>query len=243
MPTLWYNATVSRIEYYAPDVRRFWLSMPDGERLAFRAGQFITLDLPIGDKRLQRWRSYSIASAPDPEGNAALELCIVRSGDGEGTRYLFDEVQEGSNLRFKGPDGAFYLPEALGQDVVMICTGTGIVPFRSMLLDLQQRKFPHQNIHLIFGTRYENGILYQEEMERFKATLPGFQYDIVLSREPEWDGYQGYVHQVYLEQYAEKRPDVQFYICGWSNMIDEAVANLMVKLGYDRTQIHFELYG
>ncbi|MDV7396219.1 hypothetical protein RZS08_32800, partial [Arthrospira platensis SPKY1] len=65
----------------------------------------------------------------------------------------------------------------------------------------------------------------------------------VLSRQPDWTGYKGYVHQVYLERYAQPDPGVAFYLCGWSNMIDDAVANLIVKLGYDKSQIHYELYG
>jgi hypothetical protein len=46
-----------------------------------------------------------------------------------------------------------------------------------------------------------------------------------------------------MDTYRELRPDVAFYICGWSNMIDEAVANLIGVLCYDRSQVHYELYG
>jgi ferredoxin-NADP reductase len=239
MPT-WYTSIVSKIEQASPTVRRFWLETPDAECPDFRAGQFITMDLPVGEKRLQRWRSYSIASAPADD---LLELCIVRAPDGLATRYLFDEIQEGSTLRWKGPEGTFCLPENIEKDLVLICTGTGVAPFRSMLRDLQQTNKPHRNIHLIFGTRTEADILYRAEFEELARTLPGFRYDAVLSRQPDWGGYRGYVHQIYLEHYADKRSDVAFYLCGWSNMIDEAVANLLVKLGYDRAQIHYELYG
>jgi ferredoxin-NADP reductase len=242
MATIWYDSIVQRIEPQAPGVRRFWVKIPNVDSFDFQAGQFVTLDLPIGEKRLQRWRSYSIANPPD--GSNVLEFCIVRSGDpGLATQFLFDEVQPGSVLRFKGPDGAFVLPETIDKDLVFICTGTGVAPFRSMLLDLIQSGRPHRNLHLIFGTRNEAGILYREEFEAMTREVPGFRYDVALSRQPGWPGYCGYVHQIYLEHYAEKRPDVEFYICGWANMIDEAVANLLVKVGYDRTQIHYELYG
>lgn len=242
MPTIWYDGLVTRIEQAAPNVRRFFLEVQGVDRFDFQAGQFITADLPIGEKRLQRWRSYSIANAPG--GGRELELCIVRSGRGPGTAYLFDEVKPGSVLRFKGPDGAFVLPDdTADRDLVFICTGTGIVPFRSMLLDLERRGKPHRGLHLIFGTRTADSILYRDEFEALAARLPGFRYDVALSRQPDWPGYRGYVHQIYLEQYRVVRPDVAFYICGWSNMIDEAVANLLVKLGYDRSQIHYELYG
>ncbi|MEZ4965581.1 MAG: FAD-dependent oxidoreductase [Saprospiraceae bacterium] len=241
MPTTWYNGYITKLEPIAPNVRQFWLEMPEISTFEFKAGQFVTMDLPVGEKRQQRWRSYSIANAPD--GSNVLEFCIVRSEDGIGTKYLFDDISTGSALRFKGPDGAFVLPDTIDKDLVFICTGTGVAPFRSMLHDLQKSGRLHKNIHLIFGTREEAGILYRSEFEALEKSMPGFKYDAALSRQPDWPGYKGYVHQIYLEQYKEVRPDVHFYICGWGNMIDDAVANLIVRLGYDRTQIHYELYG
>ncbi|MEO6039983.1 MAG: oxidoreductase, partial [Saprospiraceae bacterium] len=101
----------------------------------------------------------------------------------------------------------------------------------------------HRNLHLIFGTRQEKGILYRADFEALAHSMPGFSYDIVLSRQPDWTGHQGYVHALYLERHQVARPNVEFYICGWSNMIDEAVANLLITLGYDRTQVRYELYG
>lgn len=239
MPITWYEGIVQKIAEEAPNVRRFWVEVP--EKIDFQAGQFITMDLPIGDKRLQRWRSYSIANAPD--GTKVLEFCIVRNPQGAATQYLFDVVKTGSTLRFKGPDGAFVLPETIAQDLVFICTGTGVAPFRSMLLDLQQSGKSYRNIHLIFGTREASGILYRSEFEALAQSMPRFKYDVALSRQPDWAGYQGYVHQIYLEQYAQTRPDVDFYICGWARMIDETVQNLLLTLQYDRSQVHFELYG
>jgi ferredoxin-NADP reductase len=241
MPTNWHEGIVRKIESIAPNVRSFLLEVPEVQSFDFRAGQFVTMDLPIGDKRLQRWRSYSIANAPD--GSNALELCIVRSESGSGSRFLFEEVKEGSAIKLKGPDGGFVLPENIDKDLVFICTGTGIAPFRSMIFDLKKSGKPHRNIHLIFGARTEKDILYREEFEALTRTVPGFRYDVALSRQDNWTGWKGYVHQVYLQEYAKPRPDVAFYLCGWSNMIDEAVANLLVQLKYERSQIHYELYG
>lgn len=238
MPATWHTATVKHIEPLTPNVRRFVLEAP--ENFTFEAGQFITCDLPIGDKRLQRWRSYSIANAP---GDGTLELCIVRAENGLGSRYLFEELYEGSAIRFKGPDGGFLLPATIETDLVFICTGTGVAPFRSMLFDLRRSGKKHQKLHLIFGCRTVADILYREEFEQLAREWPDFRYDVVLSRQPDWPGYKGHVHPVYMQEYAEKRPDVQFYLCGWSAMIDEAVANLIIQLGYDRGQVKFELYG
>jgi ferredoxin-NADP reductase len=236
----WYETPILRTRELAPNVRQFWIENPG---ILFNAGQFITLDLPIGEKRLQRWRSYSIASAPSDTGNE-IELCIVRSSEGLGTQYLFEEAKEGTILRWKGPDGGFVLPNDLqARDLVLICTGTGLAPFRSMVREIKNLGVAYRSIHLIFGCRTEADILYRTEMEALAKEMPHFHYDVALSRQNDWQGYKGYVHPIYQTHYPTPRPDVLFMICGWSQMIDEAVANLLVEMRFDRNQVVYELYG
>jgi ferredoxin-NADP reductase len=245
----WYDAQIIDIQQQSPTTRLFILSV--AEPIDFKAGQFVTMDLPISDKRLKRWRSYSIANAPslkngkNTEGSSELEFSIVKSEESTGgSHYLFEEAAIGTPIRFKGPDGAFTLRESsTDKDLVFICTGTGVAPFRSIIWDIYNQKLPHKNIHLIFGGRREHDILFREEFEFLQQNLKGFKFDAALSREPTWTGAKGYVHGVYTEGYKNVRPDVHFYICGWSKMIDDAVAKLIIDLGYDKSQVFYELYG
>ena len=241
MPVKWYQGKVTKITDESPNTKRFWVEVMTEETFHFTAGQCVVMDLPIGDKRLQRWRSYSIANAPD--GKNVLEFCIVRLDKGAAGTYFFEEVEIGTELKFKAADGTFCLPEKIDHDIVLVCTGTGVAPFRSMLWDVIDRKLEHRKIHLIFGTRYENGILYREEFESMKELLPDFSYDVCLSRETDWEGHKGYVHSVYMEQYDASDEQVKFYLCGWSKMIDDAVANLLIKKKFKKEQIIYELYG
>ncbi|MBP7822007.1 MAG: ferredoxin--NADP reductase [Saprospiraceae bacterium] len=248
MPATWYDALVVDIITFSPTVKRFSLRLPpDAVPFHFTAGQFITMDLPVSEKRLNRWKSYSIANKPNSEGNDIIECCISLLDQGKGTAYLFHEVNVGDSIRLKGPDGAFTLSTEAHSNTtfVLICTGTGVAPFRSMIFDIFENKPAdfHPKIHLIFGTKTLKQTIYKTEFEALALKYPHhFQYSIVLSKEADWEGYQGHVHQVYLSKYAQVNPAVKFYLCGWSNMIDDAVANL-IKLGYERTQIKYELYG
>lgn len=259
----WYDSEIVDIKEQSPTTRLFKLKVHGDEPIDFKSGQFVTMDLPISEKRLKRWRSYSIANAPqlseinervtsshpliteDTEGGRILEFSIVKSENSTGgSRFLFEEAHLGTPIRFKGPDGAFTLRQPIaGKDVVFICTGTGIAPFRSMIWDIYNQKLPHRNIHLIFGARYEHDILFRDEFMFFEKNLSGFKFDVALSREPNWAGHKGYVHDIYTEGYKNVRSDVDFYICGWSNMIDDVVAKLIVDLGFDKSQVHYELYG
>lgn len=234
----WHTGVVEKILEETYNTKRFMIRVPGMDRFDFKPGQFVTLDLPIHEKKNKRWRSYSIASPPYDDN--LFELLIVLVEDGLGTNYIFQEIAEGSELLLRGPSGVFTLPEPVEHDYFMICTGTGIAPFRSMLQHAHRQKQTLQSTYLIFGTREQRDLLYHQEMKNLASVLPGFHYIPTLSRET-WDGRTGYVHAVYEELCANK-PDAHFLLCGWKNMIDEARKRLN-DLGYPKQQIHFELYG
>jgi CDP-4-dehydro-6-deoxyglucose reductase len=234
----WRKGIVTRIEDHTHNTRQFWLQVPELERFDFIAGQFITFDLPIHEKPNKRVRSYSIASWPD--GTNTFELLIVLAEFGLGTHYLFEQVSVGSELILRGPQGVFILPEKMEKDIYLVCTGTGIAPFRSMINYIYLHNIPFKDIHMIFGCRTQGDLLYHEEMKEMERKLPHFHYHPTLSRE-QWDGHTGYVHPIY-EELCKEKPDAQFFLCGWKQMIDEAKKRIM-EMGYDRKAIHQELYG
>ncbi len=242
MATKWYNGIVTNIKSLTNITSQFTLKIQDEEIFNFQPGQFVTFDLPIGEKRLQRWRSYSIANAPNDANE--LEFCIVKSDGGLATNYLFSDVRIGSEIKFKGPDGVFVLPKDLiSIELIMLCTGTGFAPFRSMLLHIDKHQIPFKKIHLIFGTRNANSLLYKDELDELKAKYANFDYDIALSREILDGFHHGYLHDIYLEKFKDVSEDRKFYICGWSGMVDEAMEKLTHTLGYPKSQIRNELYG
>lgn len=212
--------------------------MPDLPSFDFIPGQFVTFDLPIHEKPNKRWRSYSIASWPD--GTNVFELIIVLDKLGAGTHYLFDQVVVGSELIFRGPQGVFTLKQPIENDLFFICTGTGIAPFRSMINHIKNELIPHHNITLVFGCRTKETFLYHEEMKGLQESVPGFRYIPTLSRET-WEGRSGYVHPVYEELCTERKP-ANFFLCGWKGMIDEAKRRI-TEMGYDKKDVHVEIYG
>ena len=233
----WRTGKVINIIQETYNTRRFFIEIPELEKFDFEPGQFITFDLPIHEKPNKRVRSYSIASWPD--GSNVIELVIVLLEGGLGTTYLFNKVGVGSELILRGPQGVFALKEdMLKKDVIMICTGTGIAPFRSMVHHIKNHNIPHNKIYLLYGTRTQKDLLYYDEFKNFE--LENFQYIPTLSRE-QWEGRSGYVHPIYEELCANKQP-VAFLLCGWKNMLDEAKQRI-IAMGYDRKSIHQESYG
>jgi glycine betaine catabolism B len=234
----WRKGIITKIESEAYNTKRFWIQVPELEVFDFKPGQFVTLDLPIHEKPNKRWRSYSIASWPD--GTNTFELVIVLMEGGAGTSYIFNEWKENTEVVFRGAQGVFVLPDPLDRDLFLICTGTGIAPFRSMLHYINIHNVPHKNIYLIFGTRTKANLLYYNELRDLTEKIPTLHYIPTLSRE-EWEGKKGYVHEIYEELIREKQPAI-FMLCGWKNMIDEAKQKI-IDCGYDKKSIHLELYG
>ena len=234
----WRTGKIIRIEDETSITKRYWIKVPELTSFDFIPGQFVTFDLPIHEKANKRLRSYSIASWPD--GTNIFELIIVRDKKGSGTHYLFDEVSIGTELSFRGAQGVFTLKEPLDKNLFLICTGTGIAPFRSMIHHIKNQLLLHQKIYLIFGCRTKNALLYYNEMKELQESIPGFQYIPTLSRE-SWEGKTGYVHPIYEALCADKNP-ADFYLCGWRGMIDEAKKRIM-DMGYDKKEIYTEIYG
>jgi CDP-4-dehydro-6-deoxyglucose reductase len=241
----WTRGIVTRIEDATYNTKRFRICLPDLPLFDFLPGQFVTLDLPIHEKQNKRWRSYSIASWPD--GTNEFELLIVLLEGGSGTTYLFKEIHEGSEIRLRGPQGVFTLPDPIDRDLFFICTGTGIAPFRSMIHHIHLKNVPHKNIYLIFGTRTQSDLLFADELKEMEKKVPGLHFIPTLSRE-KWDGCCGYVHGVYEDLIHKNTgskgnlPPAGFYLCGWKDMIQEARKRI-ADLGYDKKEVHLELYG
>lgn len=169
---------------------------------------------------------------------------IVKLEGGAGTTYLFEHVAEGSELTLRGPQGVFTLPDVIDRDLFFICTGTGVAPFRSMATYLHEHNVPHKNIYLLFGCRLLCDTLYGAELRELEKVMPGFHYMPTYSREKTEDASlrKGYVHNIYQELLQHDHRPAYFFLCGWKSMVDEAKQRIL-QLGYDKKDIHLELYG
>jgi NAD(P)H-flavin reductase len=202
-----------------PNTRHFEFESPEWIP-AFVPGQFLSLT------RGEITRAYSIASPPGANGFA---LCANLVEDGRFSPFLF-AMNRGDELDFKGPYGAFIMKRAVS-DSIFVATGTGIAPFRSMLLSR-----PDRPIALIFGVRHREGLLYDEELR----ALP-IDYQPTLTRPPtDWTGRTGRVQAHVLQELGDRR-DVDVYICGLREMVDDLRARLK-ETGLDRKRIVYEKY-
>lgn len=207
-------------------------------RFGFVPGQWLSLKQAKPDGE-ELTRAYSIASPPEEDNRFAL--CLNRVQDGFMSNFLCD-MKEGEEISCQGPFGDFILRPPL-RDTIFIATGTGIAPFRSMLHWLLADPSRHQgrSFFLLFGSRTEKDIYYNQEFLQLAAEHANFDYLPTLSRgAPEWNGLRGYV-QEHVPGIVQGRGEMIAYICGLDKMI-KANRELLKGLGWDRKSIRYEKY-
>lgn len=217
----------------APEVRHFVFEAPEMEKVEFIPGQFVSFTDTVNGKKITR--AYSIASAPSSTNR--FELCLNLVTEGVFSPHLF-QMKPGDAVDMIPPLGQFVLRHP-DRDSILIATGTGIAPFRSIL---QAHLSPNSSAFtLLFGVRHEHSLMYRNEFEEMAGRFPNFQFWPTLTRPgPEWTGRTGRV-QTHLEEAIGGRRDVDVFLCGLRAMVDD-VRKILKEMGFDRKQILYEKY-
>jgi len=216
----------------APEVRHFVFEIPEVEQFSFVPGQFVSFHADINGQQFTR--AYSIASAP--AGNR-FELCLNLVKEGHFSPHLF-ALKPGDTIAITGPFGTFVFRDP-ARDSLLIATGTGIAPFRAMLPSRLAADPAHQYT-LLFGARYQHGLLYSEEFEALASRFNNFRFWPTLTRPENWTGRTGRV-QAHLADALGVSRDQNVYLCGLKAMVDNIRLTLK-SLGFDRKQIVYEKY-
>jgi ferredoxin-NADP reductase len=204
------------------------------------AGQHTDVRLTAEDG-YQAQRSYSIASAPE---DATVSLTIERIDDGEVSPYLAGEVRAGDQFELRGPIGGHFTWRAQqGGPLLLLAGGSGLVPLMAMLRHRAAESSTAAAV-LLVSSRTVQDILYRSELERL-AQGDGLAVHHTLTRgAPEgWDGFEGRVDAEMLSAVAPAPGDApRTFVCGPTPFV-EAVADLLVRLGYEPASIHAERFG
>jgi NAD(P)H-flavin reductase len=234
MKPIEYSCTVTSFKMLTPTV--FETCFETDKDLSFAAGQFASIVIPgAGPKGRDLRRAYSIASAPE---SRPIELCVKIVEDGPGTQYLY-RLRPGDKFRAYAPYGDFTYEPKPGSHACFIATGTGLAPFRSIVLSKQYQETPPVTAQCLLGVRTEDELIYQETFSQ----IHGLQFlEAVTQPKDSWKGFKGRVTD-YLRSFGSEYPWLQteYYLCGNGAMIAEVKALLLEK-GVDKDSIHHEKY-
>jgi ferredoxin-NADP reductase len=224
----------------APLVRHFTFVRKDGQAFDFTPGQFINLFFDNQGELVQR--SYSLASIPGESGSIALALSYVSNG--KASDFIFG-LQRGDEILGAGPFGRLTLREEKPKRYILVATGTGVTPYRSMLNELSARMRDQEvEVVLLQGARSPVDQLYLDDFVPFTNNHPKFTFLACCSRtvsEPQ-KPYEvlGYVQDQFDNLNLNPEQDMVF-LCGNPNMIDAAFLKL-TELGFTATNVRREKY-
>ena len=230
----------------APSVGHYRFVRDDGQPLDFVPGQFIQVHFSYADGTPAK-RSYSLATIHDHAlgPGEAVEIAVSYVPGGAATA-LFEGLPDGGHVQASGPFGRFCLmPGDRNARYLLIATGTGVTPYRSMLPQLQALMAQRGvEVVLLQGARTPAELLYGDEFRAFADAHPGFRYVPCLSRElpadPHPDVRHGYVQQ-HLGEFAPDAARDIAYLCGNPDMVDACFEALKAD-GLPVAQIRREKY-
>ena len=212
-------------EYLTKDVLKVEFEKP--KEFQFKPGQFI--NIKFEQEGSFRMRAYSILNTPSEE---TLDICLKLIPGGLASES-FKEAKENDKYTIIGPFGYFQLNEK-EKEHVFISTGTGVVPFISMIKEFVKKDY---KMTLIAGYKKKENILYQEELKKIEQENKNFVYKPTITRE-EWTGLKGRV-QKYLPEDLSKK---MFYICGLKEFVIET-KELLLERGVNEKYIKVERYN
>ena len=234
----------------APSVGHYTFVRDDGEPLDFIPGQFIQVHFQYADGTDTR-RSYSLATIHDHAmaPGEGVEIAVSYVPGGAATA-LFEGLDIGGSVQASGPFGRFCLmPADANRRYLLIGTGTGVTPYRAMLLLLEQAMRERGvEVVLLFGARTPEELVYGDDFRAFAEAHPAFRFVPCFSRElpaagspqAHADVRHGYVQQ-FLSEFAPQADTDIAYLCGNPNMVD-ACFDALKECGLPIPQIRREKY-
>lgn len=232
------NLTVSEITPLTASTKSIKVVGEDGSLPPFQAGQYINIFIETGGIRTSR--PYSIASSPTQTGY--YEIAVRRVEDGFVSNYLLDCLKPGDRLESSPPAGNFhYNPLFHGNQLAFIAGGSGITPFMSMIRELADKNL-NRRVHLLYGCRVEDDIIYRDELQRISQAHRNFTWDLVVSEPtPACSGLKGFIDASLIKETLHGR-DWTFYVCGPEAMYQFCLPEL-VKLAIPARSTKVEVMG
>ena len=232
------DLTVSEIIQETASAKSIKFVNESGCQPPFQSGQYINVFVDAGGVRTSR--PYSIASSPTQTGH--YELTVRKVEDGFVSDYLMNELKPGDKISSSSPSGNFhYNPLFHGNKLALIAGGSGITPFMSMIRELADKNLSRR-LHLFYGCRVEDDVIYRAELDRIASAHKNFTWDLVVSEPtPSYRGHTGFINAGLIKERLVGL-DWTLFICGPPAMYQFCLPELE-KLQIPSRKIKVEVMG
>lgn len=228
------TAKVYRNTLAAPDVSVLQLRLPAGQRVKFRAGQHVRVDVGDGQSRC-----YSMANPPQESDAVTLHVRHVEGG-------LFSArvrtLAPGDPLQLTLPLGDFCVPDAEDLPLVFVAGGTGFAPIKSILDDFARRGL-RRRITLVWGARQRVGLYALDAVAAWQKRWPDLRFLPALSAPDEASAAQMFSGRVDagLAHLFDSLQGYALYCCGSPELV-HSVLRQALRLGLARSDFHADAF-
>ncbi len=261
MSKSFHTLKVKAVRPETQDAVTVFFEVPDAlsETFQYLQGQYLTLKFPINGQEVRR--AYSMCSSPIDED---IAVTVKRVKKGVISNYINDNLQAGQTVEVMPPDGRFYteLDADQRKSYYLFGAGSGITPLMSILRTILEKE-PQSNIHLLYGNRNEDCIIFKDQLDELEKRYAGqLHIEHILSRPKRekaaglgglfkkgkinWAGKIGRIGPDSIREFLDAHPSTtkasEYFICGPGDMIDVA-ENTLMTLGVDKENIHTERFS
>ncbi len=227
------------IDHKGAGAKTYLMRSKDGGPLAyFRAGQYLSLKLNIGESAISR--PYSISSCPKDALAGVVSVTVRSNPGGFAAEHMLTEFKEGDEVLSSGPQGNFYYEQLRDPEhIVALAGGSGITPFLSMAQAIADGTEDF-DLTILFGSRTKEQILFKEELDEIAAKCDKVHVVHILSDE-EAEGFEhGFITADIIKKYAKEPYSV--FVCGPEAMY-KFLKGELDKLGLPKKNIRCEMLG
>ena len=204
----------------------------------FRAGQYLSIKMPLGESLVTR--PYSISSSPKLTREGKICVTIKHNPAGFASDKFIAETNVGDTVITSAPEGQFYYDSFRdGRNVLALAGGSGITPFLSMAEAIRDG-IEDFNLTILFGSRTESAILFKDELDKIAAETDKVKVVHVLSDEEKAGFEHGFISEEIIRKYL--KPDSSIFICGPEAMY-KFLEKETAKLDMPKRLIRSEMMG
>jgi ferredoxin-NADP reductase len=223
----------------APDVMTFTFRSDNANWFRYLAGQFVTLEIPVGPEPVMR--TYTLSSSPSRPFTVAITVKAQKTSIG--TRWMFDNLKPGMRLKAFGPVGDFSYVRHPGEKYLFVSAGSGITPMMSMTRDMNDRA-PLSDITFINCARGPGEIIFRAELEAMARSMPNLALGFIVEQNSHghvWSGLRGMIDKAKIALLAHDFMDRTVFCCGPEPFM-AAVSSTLQAAGFDMSRYHQESF-
>jgi len=228
---MFHSLRVTKIVQETPDARSVVLEIPHSltRDFAYRAGQFVTVEVPHEGGHLRR--CYSLASSPDcGEGH---KFTVKRVHGGPVSTYMNEGLREGDVLQVMRPEGRFVLDDGMAP-LLLFAGGSGITPVISILKTVLRTTA--RRATLLYANRDARSIIFARELEQLRHQH-GDRVNVIH----HLDEARGYLGEAAVRSLVDAHPGATAFLCGPGPFM-ALVERVLLAAGWPEGRVRIERF-